>query len=91
MKMATVTEHTNIFAALTPQKYGISGLQRLQDRLFKITSPAGWCYRERGWRRSKADSGFSKMGRLCSPGSLLNCSFESNLKVLTVKSTFPQQ
>lgn len=53
MKMATVTEHTNFFAALTPQKYEISGLQRLQGRLFKITSPAGRCYRERDGEEAK--------------------------------------
>lgn len=43
MKMATMTEHTNISVA--PHTSRVSNLR--SAKVFEITSPPGWCHRER--------------------------------------------
>lgn len=39
--------------ATVTKEYEISGLQRLQGRVFETTSPPGWWYRERGGKEAK--------------------------------------
>lgn len=88
--MATVTEHNNNFAA--PPMSKASDLNPAEAvRQGTQNDQASWVVLQRGWKKSKADSGFSIMERLCLPGTLLHCCFESSLKVLAVKSTVPQQ